>query len=510
MGSLKERLERIRKYSKEASVSPLPAGETALSEPSVLEGTALSRMPGTPADGKSPRLAESEKVSPSGGVKENEEKKSPKMFPLPWEQWESLVWRQVVLRKGDDNSPLLKESLSPWPVLLWQSLPGVALEGRGGETIGIGDFCFFDLETTGLSGGAGTVIFLAALGDVLSDGSLRITQYLLEDFPGEYAFLEAVQEELAQRQREGKILVTYNGMRFDLPLLRSRGIIHRLVFPELHHIDLLYPARLLWKQPHGPCSLVALEERVLQRPRESDIPGELAPLYWFHFLKTGDASGLVRVATHNQYDVESLYYLSCRVGCILSDPLRALETEAGDIEALARRWYGRYVKRKLSFSPGEGLFEEKARSVLENKNLSAPAKAPPGDGATPGEGKQFFYHMVQNLSRRIVVKGNSRFPLYWSAFFLRQGEVGWAREVVVKAVAKLEDPRYRYRCYRALAIIDEWYRWDYSSALEWITRMEELVATFPAAFPVPAGEYERIQQELLQRKKRVQKKSVAL
>ncbi|TCW62225.1 ribonuclease H-like domain-containing protein [Treponema sp. J25] len=510
MGSLKERLERIRKYSKEASVSPLPTGDTLLPRSSVLEGTALSRMPGAPADGKSPGSAESEKVSRSGGVKENGEKKSPKIFPLPWEHWESLVWRQVVLLKIEENSSASKESLSPWPVLLWQSLPGVALEERGRGTIGISDFCFFDLETTGLSGGAGTVVFLAALGDVLSDGSLRITQYLLEDFPGEYAFLEAIQQELDQRKKEGKILVTYNGKRFDLPLLRSRGIMHRLVFPELDHIDLLYPARLFWRHEHGLCSLVALEERVLHRPRGNDIPGELAPLYWFHFLKTGNVTGLVRVASHNQCDVESLYYLSYQVGHILSDPLRALEAEIGDVEALALRWYRRYVKYRFPLSPGEVLFEEKGLLTLESKKLSARAKFSPSDDATSREVAQFFYQAVQSLSQSIVKKGNPRFPLYWSALFLRWGDVAKAREVVLHAIEKGGTVRDRYRWYRALAIIDEWYRRDYSSALEWITRMEELVRSFPEGFPVSQREYERIQQELIQRKKRVQKKWVAL
>lgn len=510
MGSLKERLERIRKYSKDASVSPLPTGHTILPRPSLLEETDLPRMPGDPSEGKSPLPADSEKVYRLEGLKEKGEKGSLKRFPPPWEQWGSLVWRQVILLKIEENFPASKESLSSWPVLLWQSLPGVSLKEGERQAVGLGDFCFFDLETTGLSGGAGTVVFLAALGDVLSDGSLRITQYLLEDFPGEYTFLEAVQEELDQRQKEGKILVTYNGKRFDLPLLRSRGIIHRLVFPEVEHIDLLYPARLLWKQEHRPCSLVALEERVLHRSRGKDVPGELAPLYWFHFLKTGDASGLLRVATHNQFDVESLYYLCCRVGRILSDPSEALEAEAGDIEALALRWHRRYIQPTLSLSPGRGLFEEKGASPLENKNVLAEGVLLQNGGAMNSEGVQFFYQAVQSLSQSIVKKDNVRFPLYWSALFLRWGDVAKAREVVLHAIEKGGTVRERYRWYRALAIIDEWYRRDYARAQEWISRMEELVQAFPEGFPVSQKEYERIQQELIRRKIRVKKKSAII
>ncbi|MCX7655619.1 MAG: ribonuclease H-like domain-containing protein, partial [Treponemataceae bacterium] len=439
--------------------------------------------------------------------RDNKEKISPKTFPFPWECCVPLVWRHVMFRNFPENFPVHNEFTTSLPRLLWESLPAVTLEEKGRKEIGRGDFCFFDLETTGLSGGAGTIIFLAAFGDVLSDGSLRITQYILEDFPGEYAFLEAIHQELVQRQKEGKILVTYNGKCFDLPLLRSRGSMHRLVFPELDHIDLLYPARLLWKREQGPCSLAALEDRLLHRPRENDIPGELAPLYWFHFLKSGDISGLLQVAIHNQRDVETLYYLCLRVALILLNPLMALETEEADVEALAIRWYRRYVKEGIPLCPGGGRSEKQGVFPLENKIMPAQTDVPSRREVLGVEKRQFFYERIHDLSHAIAKKGTCRFPLHWSAFFLRHGTIEEARHIVLSTVEKIGDPLYRYRCYRALAIIDEWYRRDYPHVIEWLKKMEELVETFPGKFSVSEREYQRIREELIQRKRRVEKKS---
>ena len=76
---------------------------------------------------------------------------------------------------------------------------------------------YFDTETTGLSTGAGTVIFLAASARL--DGErIRVRQFLLPDYPHEPALLRALTAELRSVER----LVTYNGRAFDLPMLAAR------------------------------------------------------------------------------------------------------------------------------------------------------------------------------------------------------------------------------------------------------------------------------------------------
>src|SRR5438874_896386 len=69
---------------------------------------------------------------------------------------------------------------------------------------------FVDLETTGLSGGAGTVAFLVGVGwfDV---GAFQVRQFLLTSYASERALLCAV----AECFDAATLLVTYNGKTFD-------------------------------------------------------------------------------------------------------------------------------------------------------------------------------------------------------------------------------------------------------------------------------------------------------
>src|SRR5947209_14493378 len=72
---------------------------------------------------------------------------------------------------------------------------------------------FLDTETTGLSGGTGTVAFLVGLAWREADG-LTLAQYFLRDFNEENALLWAV----GRCVSEAGVLVSYNGRCFDWPL----------------------------------------------------------------------------------------------------------------------------------------------------------------------------------------------------------------------------------------------------------------------------------------------------
>src|SRR5205807_6762299 len=76
-------------------------------------------------------------------------------------------------------------------------------------------FVFFDLETTGLSGGAGTYAFLVGCGRFGGDGAFLTQQYVLAAFGDERPMLETVARELARAEA----LVSFNGRSFDAPLL---------------------------------------------------------------------------------------------------------------------------------------------------------------------------------------------------------------------------------------------------------------------------------------------------
>jgi hypothetical protein len=172
--------------------------------------------------------------------------------------------------------------------------------------------CYFDTETTGLSTGAGTVVFLAGLGHLDGD-RLVVRQLLLPDYPHEAALLREVAGELAALPR----VVTYNGRGFDLPLLITRLTFHRLfremaALPERHD-DLLPVARRLYRRPLGGARLADVEAGVLGVMRGSDCPGSEVPSRYFGYLRGGSPELLTDVLDHNLQDVVSLALLEAEI-----------------------------------------------------------------------------------------------------------------------------------------------------------------------------------------------------
>jgi uncharacterized protein YprB with RNaseH-like and TPR domain len=176
---------------------------------------------------------------------------------------------------------------------------------------------YFDTETTGLSTGAGTVIFMAAIARL--DGPwVTVRQYLLPDFPYEPALLRAVAADLATFGR----LVTYNGRTFDLPMLAARLTVHGLfreqaTLPDAHD-DLLPDARRLFRRPLGGARLADVESGVLGVQRASDCPGSEVPARYFGYLQGGSPDILAEVLDHNFQDVVSLVLLEAEL-CRLRD-----------------------------------------------------------------------------------------------------------------------------------------------------------------------------------------------
>ncbi len=172
------------------------------------------------------------------------------------------------------------------------------------------DILFLDTETTGLSGGTGTYVFLIGLAH-FEPGDLVLRQHLLRDLGAEAAFVETLKGELAPF----RACASYNGKTFDLPILRTRFVMtlrSELTVDE-SHLDLLHPARRLWKDRYGSTTLRQLEESVLDDGRVSDIPGSLIPDAYFHYLRRGDEAIIAPVLEHNARDVVSLVRIADRV-----------------------------------------------------------------------------------------------------------------------------------------------------------------------------------------------------
>lgn len=186
-----------------------------------------------------------------------------------------------------------------------------------GETADPSRVAFFDFETTGLSGGAGTVAFLAAIGRLDEAGSVRVEQYFLDDYPAERAFIQHVSDALL----DVDAIATYNGSSFDMPLLVTRRAMLGLgAMPAVPHVDVLHPVRRLYRNTIGACALSSIEAAILDCARDGDIPGSEVPQVWFDFVKNGRCDRLQRVFVHNRLDIVSLARLFFHVGSIASGP----------------------------------------------------------------------------------------------------------------------------------------------------------------------------------------------
>ena len=203
---------------------------------------------------------------------------------------------------------------------------------------------FLDTETTGLAGGTGTYAFLVGLA-WWDAGGLQIEQLVMRDFTDEYSVLQ----ELAARVAERPVLVTFNGKSFDWPLLESRFTMTRSIAPPrlTAHLDLLHPARALWKLRLGSVRLVELERRVLDAPRlgwhrQDDVITALIPQYYFDYLRGGPAAPIAGVVRHNQMDLRGLAALFGKMNALLADE----KGDNGEIESLDLFGLSKFLERR--------------------------------------------------------------------------------------------------------------------------------------------------------------------
>jgi len=174
------------------------------------------------------------------------------------------------------------------------------------------DVLFLDVETTGLSGGTGTYIFLIGVAH-FTDKELVLRQHMLLDLGAEREFIEGLKKEI----EPFRACASYNGKAFDLPIIRTRFVmaIRSELTVDESHLDLLHPARRLWRDRFGSTTLKQLEESVLDDAacRTGDIPGWLIPDAYFHYLRKRDPAIIAPVLAHNAQDVISLVRITDRV-----------------------------------------------------------------------------------------------------------------------------------------------------------------------------------------------------
>jgi hypothetical protein len=190
-----------------------------------------------------------------------------------------------------------------------QSLDGPKLAALGKHdafaTLRAEQCLFLDTETTGLSGGAGTVVFAYGLGFVRGD-ELVVEQLFLRDFGEEPAMLHHV----AARLAEFPVPVTFVGKSYDRHRIAARLAVHKVKAPVLTdvHLDLFHLVRRQYAKLWPDTRLRTAEQRLLALHRHDDLPGSEAPAAFLQWVR--DRTGPVdRVLEHNRLDVLSLVAL---------------------------------------------------------------------------------------------------------------------------------------------------------------------------------------------------------
>ena len=168
---------------------------------------------------------------------------------------------------------------------------------------------YLDIETTGLSGGAGTIPFLVALGR-FDGGDFELWQAFLRGPEEEAAALEAV----AERIRAASGVVSFFGKSFDRHRLEDKMRLHRIAppFDEKPHLDLYHPLTRLYRGAFADGRLATFERELCGVERGDDLPGSLAPAAWLDFLARR-AHRLEAVFRHNELDVLSLVVLAAHL-----------------------------------------------------------------------------------------------------------------------------------------------------------------------------------------------------
>ncbi len=293
----------------------------------------------------------------------------------------------------------LEQARGPHPLGSLLELPP-ALFHRFHPTFGLGEMAdyrraaFIDTETTGLGGGAGVYCFMVGVGTfeayqpyapdqlpVEPDPNASPTHFVVRQFfmrnPAEEGALLVALADLLARY---VMTVTFNGRSFDLPLLRLRYTQNRRFLP-LHndaallradrpHLDLLMPARRVWRRRLQSCRLINLEQMILGLHRsEDDVPGYLIPELYQHFVHTGQADAMRRVFYHNHEDIVTMVALADHLSRAFGDvagptsDVKTIPIPAPVVTGMDWAGLGRAHERAGDFAQAEAAYTRALESV---------------------------------------------------------------------------------------------------------------------------------------------------
>ncbi len=235
---------------------------------------------------------------------------------------EELVPGRIV--EGPDGSFYLVEArpaeVHPRAAGILEGLPdslravsaasGDAELGRLGEATP-DQLALLDLETAGLWAAPIFLVGLVLWANEQPDTAV-VHQLMARDYAEEAAVLGEAARLLAGR----RVLISFNGRAFDLPLMQERLVYHRLqrITPPECHLDLLGLARKRFRGRWEDCRLQTLEKHLCGRERWGDIEGADIPRAYHDFVESGDAGQMKLVIEHNRLDLISMLEILPHLG----------------------------------------------------------------------------------------------------------------------------------------------------------------------------------------------------
>ena len=289
---------------------------------------------------------------------------------------------------------------------------------------------FLDVETTALDRGAGAIAFMIGIA-VLVEGGLQIEQWILTRLSSERAMLADLLTRLGTLVGAGAVLSSFNGASFDLPLLRTR--LRRVGLSSLAlerpHLDLLPPARRMWRGNGADCRLGTLERTQLGVRRVHDIAGHEIPAVFWAWLRRPDdhevQAVMRRVADHNLADLVTLPALAAALHAAITAPadldaaVRAAEHHlaAGrrrEALALLERWHPRAApsaqRRRALLLTADLLRREPASRGRAAQLWAEVCRISPGDPAAREALAKHLEHHAGDPARALEVARASTAP----------------------------------------------------------------------------------------------------
>ena len=150
-------------------------------------------------------------------------------------------------------------------------------------------------------------------------GAFQVRQFLLTSYAAERALLTAV----AEFFDDAELIVSYNGKTFDVPVMETRWLFHRMAMPldGVPHFDTLHTARRLWKRAPDDADRAAAAACRRSSARCSTCGASATcldsrfPSRFFQFMRTGDPRPLEPVLEHNRLDLGLAGRASRRAPC---------------------------------------------------------------------------------------------------------------------------------------------------------------------------------------------------